>query len=110
MASERQTGESDGFHDSRQQAKQCRHSRPTQQGNLLLLTIILTWEEGTVAFACDLGEDRGRSGCRVRDEREPFLVCRPADRCVVLNDLKLEAFLLVADCVTFFHTTPAHME
>lgn len=75
----------------------------------MLFNVILAREEGTVALTSNQGEDGGRGVCRVGDEFEPILVCRPANRCIVLDNLKLELIRVVADAIALVHATPVDM-
>ncbi len=67
-------------------------------------------EEYTIAFASDFGKDSGRGVCRVGNELEPLLSCRPADRRCVFNEITDKVILRVANVVSLLHSMPADVE
>ncbi len=67
-------------------------------------------EEDTVALSANLGEDVGRGMCRVGNELEALLSCRPPDGCRILNVVPNEVVLCITRVDSLFHAAPTNLE
>src|SRR6266849_5195586 len=67
-------------------------------------------EEGAVALATNLGENGGRGMCRLGNEMEILLFCRPANRRRILDVVTNKVVRFIARVHSLHHAAPTKLE
>ena len=77
---------------------QLHNFRTFTSGVLIHNSIVMRFlrEEHTITFTTDLGEKRVRGFCRIGNEVEPLLLCRPAKRRCIFDVVTNEVVRFIA--------------
>ncbi len=67
-------------------------------------------EEGAVALATNLGENGGRGMCRIGNELETLLFCRPPNRRRILDVVTNKVVRFIARVHSLYHAAPTKLE
>jgi hypothetical protein len=70
----------------------------------------LLGEEGAIALTTNLGENGGRGMCRVGNEVEPLLFCRPANRRRILDVVTNKVVRFITRVHSLYHAAPTKLE
>ncbi len=81
-----------------------------EPGKPLCSSASLLREEGAVALTTNLSENGGRGMCRVGNEVEPLLFCRPANRRRILDVVTNEVVRFITRMHPVYHAAPTKLE